>query len=147
MKILMLKHYISLLAVMTKCLRLNGLKNRNLFFHNSEGWETQDQSISFILKPLLLAYRWLTFFCELTFSSLWARPEKKNSQVISSKKRTIPIKVGRVPTLTTSPNHNNDSNMFLVSFLEFSHRYLYVWEHVHIYIYKINPESIPFMDN
>ena len=49
-------------AAITKYNRLGGLNNRNLFFRNSQGWEIQDQSISFILKPLLLAYRWLTFF-------------------------------------------------------------------------------------
>ena len=90
------------------------------------------------------------FLCAHVFF-FTSMPRKKNSQVSLLKRALFPLRCvcggGGVPTLTTSSNCINDSNVFPMSFLEFSHRYLYVWEHVHIYIYKISPESIPLMDN
>lgn len=56
-------------AAITKCDWLGSLNIRNLFSHGSEGPEVPYQG-GFILRPVLLACRWLPSRCVLTWSLL-----------------------------------------------------------------------------
>ena len=66
--------YLFARTTMTKCHRLNGLNNRDMFSHNSGVWKSEFKVSGGLVSSETLACRWLSFPSVLIESSLRVYP-------------------------------------------------------------------------